>query len=123
MPTKEFFLRFNTCVGSRLVQVSEELAKSYSKSIQPPMPSAVMSTAADAPKFIYFNTLNRATKSTVHLDSRKCGNVAVTQEMLKLLTDVYVDKQRLDFLGLLKWHGTKILTLQFELVQRSDTKD
>jgi hypothetical protein len=94
VPTKEFFLRFNTFIGSRLVQVSEELAKSYSKSIQPPMPSAVMSTSADAPKFIYFNTLNRATKSTVHLDSRKCGNVAVTQEMLKLLADVYVDKQK-----------------------------
>lgn len=46
------------------------------------------------PKFVYFNKLNLAQKSTVHLDNRRSGNVAVTPEVLRLLADINADKAR-----------------------------
>jgi len=81
-------------MGSRLANVSEELAMSCSKAQSPAASSLTMNSySAEAPKFIYFNTLNRATKSTVHLDSRRCGHVSVSQDLLRLLADVYTDKE------------------------------
>jgi hypothetical protein len=47
-----------------------------------------------SPKFVYFNKLNLAQKSTVHLDNRRNGNVAVTPEVLRLLADINADKTR-----------------------------
>ncbi|XP_065331648.1 vacuolar fusion protein CCZ1 homolog [Cloeon dipterum] len=96
-PTPEFFRRLDAFLGSRLAQISEELAASCSKSsIQSPGSSSLGSSLSpDSPKFIYYNTLNRATKSTIHLDGRKCGLVSVSQELIKLLGDVHSDKERL----------------------------
>lgn len=56
-------------------------------------------TDNNTPKFIYFNKLNLAYKSTVHLDNRQSGNVAVSQESLKLMTDMYNNKLGMTFTG------------------------
>lgn len=73
---------------------AEELAASCTRNQPAPSVSLLPGSTPDVPKFIYFNQLNRATKSTVHLDSRRCGNVAVAPDLLRLLTDVHSDKQR-----------------------------
>lgn len=46
----------------------------------------------NTPKFIYFNQLNLAYKSTVHLDNRQAGNICVSQEALKLMVDMHSNK-------------------------------
>ncbi|XP_059483964.1 vacuolar fusion protein CCZ1 homolog [Neocloeon triangulifer] len=97
VPTPEFFRRLDGFLSSRLSQISEELAASCSKSAtQSPAGATLLNNLGpDSPKFIYYNTLNRATKSTIHLDGRKCGLVSVSQELIKLLADVHSDKEKL----------------------------
>lgn len=46
----------------------------------------------NCPKFIYFNKLNLAYKSTVHLDNRQTGNVSVPQDVLKIMADMHLNK-------------------------------
>lgn len=45
-------------------------------------------------KYIYFNHMNLAQKSTVHVDSKKSSGVYVPQDTLKLLCDISSDLQR-----------------------------
>lgn len=51
------------------------------------------------PKFIYFNKLNLAYKSTVHLDNRQTGNIAVTPEVMKIMAELHVNKQGMTSTG------------------------
>lgn len=41
-----------------------------------------------SPRFIYFNKLNLAYKSTVHLDNKQTGNLACTKESIKIMADM-----------------------------------
>ena len=42
-------------------------------------------------KYIYFNHMNLAEKTTVHTDSKKSSNLAITQDLLLLLSDINSD--------------------------------
>ncbi|KAG8228318.1 hypothetical protein J437_LFUL007036 [Ladona fulva] len=46
---------------------------------------------SSGPRFLYFNRLNLAVKSSIHLDSRGVGNVAVTRDVLMMLADINTD--------------------------------
>ncbi|XP_066144360.1 vacuolar fusion protein CCZ1 homolog isoform X1 [Euwallacea fornicatus] len=41
-----------------------------------------------SPKFIYFNKLNLAYKSTVHLDNKHTGNISCPKESLRIMADM-----------------------------------
>lgn len=41
------------------------------------------------PKFLYYNELEKAYKSTLHKDCRKMGNLAISSEAMKLIADVH----------------------------------
>ena len=45
-------------------------------------------------RFIYFNHMNLAQKTTVHSDYRKTGGVSIPPETLRLLTDISTDMSR-----------------------------
>jgi hypothetical protein len=101
-PSMEFYRRFEVFLAPRLCAIAEEFAVSCARTQTTPAAPVSMSllpgSSPEMPRYIYFNQLNRATKSTVHLDSRRCGNVAVTPELLRLLADTHSDRERL-FIG------------------------
>ncbi|PSN52197.1 hypothetical protein C0J52_06102 [Blattella germanica] len=86
----DLFKRLDIFLGPQLTTLVTEVAEQCSRQ------AATISTNSvdPGPKFVYFNKLNLAQKSTVHLDSRKTGNVSVTPEVLRLLADINADKAR-----------------------------
>lgn len=52
--------------------------------------------ADTAYRFIYFNHMNLAQKTTVHSDMRKTGSNNIPPETLKLLTDISSDMSKYD---------------------------
>lgn len=46
------------------------------------------------PKYLYFNKLNLAYKSTIHCDSRRLSNSLTTPEVLRIITDIHDDTSR-----------------------------
>ncbi|XP_015111487.1 vacuolar fusion protein CCZ1 homolog [Diachasma alloeum] len=51
------------------------------------------------PKYLYFNRLNLAYKSTIHLDNRRVSNVLTTPEVLRIITDIHSDTNKLKEAG------------------------
>ena len=45
-------------------------------------------------KYVYFNQMNLAQKTSVHHDGRKGGNVNIPQDILKLMADLQQDLSR-----------------------------
>ncbi|XP_062573305.1 vacuolar fusion protein CCZ1 homolog [Saccostrea cucullata] len=75
--------KLDSFLGSRLSQLASEIGEQFSKRAN---------TGADsAYRFIYFNHMNLAQKTTVHSDMRKTGSVSIPPETLKLLTDISSD--------------------------------
>nr|CAD7396426.1 unnamed protein product [Timema cristinae] len=93
----DLFKRLDVFLGPQLTSIVSEVAEQCSK--QASTPGGTTNSVDSAPKFVYFNQLNLAQKSTVHLDSRRTGNVSVTPEVLRLLADINADKNRLSTTG------------------------
>nr|CAD7459448.1 unnamed protein product [Timema tahoe] len=93
----DLFKRLDVFLGPQLTSIVSEVAEQCSK--QASTPGGTTNSVDSAPKFVYFNQLNLAQKSTVHLDSRRAGNVSVTPEVLRLLADINADKNRLSTTG------------------------
>lgn len=55
----------------------------------------VIVTPETCTRYLYFNKLNLAYKSTIHLDNRRCSNVLTTPEVLRVITDIYNDTNKL----------------------------
>jgi hypothetical protein len=84
------FKHLDIFLGPQLTSLVSEVAEQCSR-----QPTTSNTNPVDpSPKFVYFNKLNLAQKSTVHLDNRRSGNVAVTPEVLRLLADINADKAR-----------------------------
>ncbi|XP_023243814.1 vacuolar fusion protein CCZ1 homolog [Centruroides sculpturatus] len=49
--------------------------------------------------YMYFNRLNLAEKSTIHIDARKTGHMSFPPEIIKLLADINFDLSRLTDAG------------------------
>nr|CAD7266382.1 unnamed protein product [Timema shepardi] len=93
----DLFKRLDVFLGPQLTSIVSEVAEQCSK--QASTPGGTTNSVDSSPKFVYFNQLNLAQKSTVHLDSRRTGNVSVTPEVLRLLADINADKNRLSTTG------------------------
>jgi hypothetical protein len=86
----DLFKRLDIFLGPQLTTLVSEVAEQCSRQA-----AGINTNSIDpSPKFVYFNKLNLAQKSTVHLDGRRSGNVAVTPEVLRLLADINADKAR-----------------------------
>ncbi|XP_034251405.1 vacuolar fusion protein CCZ1 homolog isoform X1 [Thrips palmi] len=81
----DFFQRLDIFLGHRLTSLGSEIAEQFNHSV------ASAASAESGAKFVYFNQLNRAQKSTIHLDNRKSGNISVPVDVLRILADVNAD--------------------------------
>lgn len=91
----DLFKRLDIFLGPHLTKLVTEVAEHCSRQAA----SSSTNSVDPNPKFVYFNKLNLAQKSTVHLDNRRSGNVAVTPEVLHLLADINADKTRMSTTG------------------------
>lgn len=86
----DLFKHLDIFLGPQLTSLVSEVAEQCSRQAT----TSNTNSMDPNPKFVYFNKLNLAQKSTVHLDNRRSGNVAVTPEVLRLLADISADKAR-----------------------------
>ncbi|KAF2883661.1 hypothetical protein ILUMI_22533 [Ignelater luminosus] len=76
------FKELDEFMGPKLSSIASDIAEYCTKHI------TSTNTPDGAPRFIYFNKLNLAYKSTVHLDNRQTGNVACNKESIKVMADM-----------------------------------
>ncbi|KAJ8974137.1 hypothetical protein NQ317_004503 [Molorchus minor] len=77
------FKELDAFISPKLVTIASDIAEYCSKQVITPS-----NLPESAPRFIYFNKLNLAYKSTVHLDNKQTGNIACTKESLRLMADI-----------------------------------
>ncbi|XP_024941079.1 vacuolar fusion protein CCZ1 homolog isoform X2 [Cephus cinctus] len=87
----DFFKSLDTFLGPQLTTLVSSVAEQCSKH--------VTIVADSSPKYLYFNKLNLAYKSTIHLDNRRCSNVLTTPEVLRIITDINNDTNKLKEAG------------------------
>ena len=85
-PLPEFYKSLDTFLGPQLTTLVGSVAEQCSKQL---------ATNSDLNhKYLYFNKLNLAYKSTIHFDNRRCSNVLTTPEVLRIITDINNDTSR-----------------------------
>ncbi|XP_015173320.1 PREDICTED: vacuolar fusion protein CCZ1 homolog [Polistes dominula] len=87
----DFFKSLDSFLGPQLTTLVSCVAEQCAKH--------VMVTPELSTKYLYFNKLNLAYKSTIHLDNRRCSNVLTTPEVLRIITDIYNDTNGLKEAG------------------------
>lgn len=93
--TLDFFKRLDSFLGPQLSSLASEISEQYSKTV------AVSSSTDQQTKchYMYFNHLNLAEKSTIHIDARKTGHMSFPLEIIKLLADINYDLARMSDTG------------------------
>ncbi|KAH1011853.1 hypothetical protein HUJ04_001133 [Dendroctonus ponderosae] len=89
--TLDQFKALDEHINPRLSPIVNSIADYCSKQVVSPS-----NIQESSPKFIYFNKLNLACKSTVHLDNKHTGNVACSADSLRIMADM---KNTSHFLG------------------------
>ncbi|XP_075220810.1 vacuolar fusion protein CCZ1 isoform X2 [Lycorma delicatula] len=80
--TMDIYRQFDEYLESRMNKIAKEVAEYNSRQ------TAASVINEGTSRFVYFNRMNLATKSTVHLDNRKSGNITVTKDVLRILADI-----------------------------------
>lgn len=88
----DFFKSLDSFLGPQLTTLVSSVAEQCSKHVSTVTPESCT-------KYLYFNKLNLAYKSTIHLDNRRCSNVLTTPEVLRIITDIYNDTNKLNEAG------------------------
>lgn len=83
----DFYKKLDIFLGPQLTTLVSDMAEQCNR-------NATTTNTEVHYKFVYFNQLNLAQKSTVHLDNRRTGNVCVSHEVMRLLADINSDKDR-----------------------------
>uniref|UniRef100_A0A1B6CC35 CCZ1/INTU/HSP4 first Longin domain-containing protein n=1 Tax=Clastoptera arizonana TaxID=38151 RepID=A0A1B6CC35_9HEMI len=91
--TVEMFRLWDAFMSPRLVKVVPLVTEYANKH------NSMSSPSEGASRFVYFNRMNLAMKTTIHQDQRKTGNIAVTPQVLKILADINAQHQRMLELG------------------------
>jgi hypothetical protein len=86
----EFYRELNSLAGPRLAKLTSELATFRSQ-------QEALSSNDNEPeaRFVYFNSMNLATKSTVH--NKNSSSIAVTKDVLRILVDIHDSQARYFF--------------------------
>ncbi|XP_066583435.1 vacuolar fusion protein CCZ1 homolog [Prorops nasuta] len=82
----DFFKSLDNFLGPQLTGLVSFVADQCTKHV------AV--TSETNPKYLYFNKLNLAYKSTIHLDNRRFSTTLATPEVLRIITDINSDTNR-----------------------------
>lgn len=85
-PLPEFYKSLDAFLGPQLTTLVSSVADQCAKHV-------AINTDSN-PKYLYFNKLNLAYKSTIHFDNRRCSNVLTTPEVLRIITDINSDTNR-----------------------------
>ena len=85
-PLPEFYKSLDTFLGPQLTTLVGSVADQCTKH--------VATNTESSHKYLYFNKLNLAYKSTIHFDNRSCSNVLTTPEVLRIITDINNDSNR-----------------------------
>ncbi|KAK3090405.1 hypothetical protein FSP39_011589 [Pinctada imbricata] len=73
-------------LGPQLTQLASDIGEQYSKRV---------TTSGDPPyRYIYFNHMNLAQKTTVHTDNKKSSGIHIPPDTLRLLTDISADMSK-----------------------------
>ncbi|CAH0547952.1 unnamed protein product [Brassicogethes aeneus] len=78
-----FFKELDEFMSSKITSIVSDIAEYCSKQVLTPS-----SLPESTPRFIYFNKLNLAYKSTVHLDNKQSGNIVCARDSLKIIADI-----------------------------------
>lgn len=87
----DFFKSLDDFLGPQLTTLVSSVAEQCTKHLA--------TTPESCSKYLYFNKLNLAYKSTIHLDNRHCSSVLTTPEVLRIITDINGDTSRLKEAG------------------------
>ncbi|XP_050315800.1 vacuolar fusion protein CCZ1 homolog [Anthonomus grandis grandis] len=79
----EDFKSMDEYINPKLTLIVNDIAEYCSKQVVTPS-----NIPESTPKYIYFNKLNLAYKSTVHLDNKQSGNIACSKESLRIMADM-----------------------------------
>ncbi|XP_011503777.1 PREDICTED: vacuolar fusion protein CCZ1 homolog [Ceratosolen solmsi marchali] len=86
-----FYTTLDSFLGVQLTSLVNSISEQYSKHTSV--------TTESSPRYLYFNKLNLAYKSTIHNDHKRFSNVIVTSEVLRIITDINSDTSRLKETG------------------------
>ncbi|RZC40479.1 vacuolar fusion protein CCZ1 -like protein, partial [Asbolus verrucosus] len=81
--TLQMFKDLDEYISPKLTTIVSDISEYCSKQVITPS-----NIPENSPRFIYFNKLNLAYKSTAHLDNKQSGNIACTKESLKIMADL-----------------------------------
>lgn len=81
-----FYTSLDSFLGVQLTSLVNSVAEQCSKH--------AAASADSYPKYLYFNKLNLAYKSTIHCDNRRLSNNSTTPEVLRIITDMNSDTRR-----------------------------
>lgn len=81
-------------MGSKLTPIVSDIAEYCSQQI-----STTNNLSEYAPRFIYFNKMNLAYKSTTHLDNKQTGNLSCPRDSIKIIADMNSRKEHLEYAG------------------------
>ncbi|XP_014214259.1 vacuolar fusion protein CCZ1 homolog [Copidosoma floridanum] len=84
------YLSLDNFLGVRLTPLVNAIAEQCTKQV---------SSTDSSAKYLYFNKLNLAYKSTIHGDNKRFSNAVTTPEVLRIITDIYSDTSRLKEAG------------------------
>ncbi|XP_064603975.1 vacuolar fusion protein CCZ1 homolog [Liolophura sinensis] len=84
-PTFDLCQKLDTFLGPQLTALASDIGEQYSKR------TGLGNLAEPQYRYIYFNHMNLAQKTTVHTDSKKSANIHIPPETLKLLGDINSD--------------------------------
>ncbi|KAK6170283.1 hypothetical protein SNE40_018709 [Patella caerulea] len=83
----DFYRKTDSFLGPQMSKLASDITEQYPK-------RSAASNADTQFKFIYFNHMNLAQKTTLHIDIRKLSGVNIPQETLRLLGDINADLTR-----------------------------
>ncbi|XP_064640099.1 vacuolar fusion protein CCZ1 homolog [Lineus longissimus] len=81
--TFDFFKKIDSFLGPNLSSLASDISEQYSK--------RQASANETQYKYIYFNHMNLAQKTTVHAEGRKSANITIPNDTIKLLNDINAD--------------------------------
>jgi len=87
----DFYKKLDSFLGPQLTSLASGIGEQYSRRPQ----SGSLQLTEPQCKYIYFNHINLAQRSTVHPDNRRTGNIGVPPDVMRLVADLNWDVQRM----------------------------
>lgn len=83
--------KLDAALGPQMSKLASDIGEQYSKRV-----SVLNNTSDPVFKYVYFNHMNLAQQTTVHIDLQKRSGVNIPQDILRLLGDINADLTRDD---------------------------